>query len=172
MTFLLLLGLLIGWLMLDFWFCRYIVKRITNRWVSWPFVAILFPIALVYPVSDELIAKRKFDKLCAAEEAAFKPVIVNAENRDLRMVLGSPSGLITDDPLPINYGENVYVDLATGEELIRYKSYRVKGGRLIHFLRVSNSNSPLTIGQPSCEPKAVEAILRSFRIVRTYEKTK
>jgi hypothetical protein len=168
MTLLLLLGLLAGWVMLDVSVCFYIDKKFKNRWISWPFVMILFPAILVFPVSDELIAKRKFDKLCAEEEAAFKPVIVNAENRDLRMVLDSPNGKVTDDPILIEFGENLYVDLATGEELIRFKSYRLIGGRLIHFLGVSNSNSPLTIGNSSCSPKAVDEILRSFRVVRTH----
>jgi hypothetical protein len=167
MTLLLLLALLAGWVLLDLKICFLIEEKVKRRWISWPLVIILFPVILVFPVSDELIAKRKFDKLCAQEEAAFKPVIINAENRDLRLVKGAPRGLITNEPLPIEFGESIYVDLATGEEVFRYKVYSVEGGRLIHFLGVSNSNSPLTIGLSSCAPKNAFAIRNSFRIVRT-----
>jgi hypothetical protein len=166
MIFLLLAALATGWAMLDAFICRHIFRSVKNRWLSITFIAILFPLFLIFPLSDELIAKRKFDKLCASEEAAFKPLIVNAENRDLKQIYGLPSGLITDEPLEIYFSEDAYADLATGEELIRYKSYRVVGGRLIRFLGVSNSNSPLTIGLSSCSPKAIEPILRSFRFLK------
>jgi hypothetical protein len=166
MTLLLLLALLAGWVMLDVSICFYIEKKIKNRWISWPLVSIIFPLILVFPVSDELIAKRKFEKLCAAEETSFKPVIVNAENRDLLQVSGGSSGMITDTPLEIRFSESIFLDLATREEVLRFKVYSVKGGRLIHFLGVSNSDSPLTMDPSSCVPKKFHAILGSFRIVR------
>jgi hypothetical protein len=166
MTLLLLLGLLASWVLLDLSLCFYIFKAVKSRWLSVPLVILIFPIVFVFPVSDELIAKRKFDELCAKEDAAFKPVIVNAENRDLLQVRNTPTGFITNDPLQIDFTESIYLDLATGEELLKYKVYSVQGGRLIRFLGVSNSNSPLTIGHSSCAPKNADALKRSFRLIR------
>jgi hypothetical protein len=113
-----------------------------------PAVATIFVVLVLLPVADEIVGGFQFRSLCAG-------AVAHVEVRDVAgrvaRYRGDPiDARLPGTAIPILYSHIEYSDVKTGELIARYDRFIAKGGLLVRTLRLSESNSPLTMGRSDC----------------------
>lgn len=150
MSGILLLAVIGIWIAIVVKLKRLVAQRIPPA-APWRRAAIVaFVLTMVaLPVADEIVGGIQLWSLCR-ERAVLKLGVKNPAGRVTRY-----SGEPIDEPLagtaiPILHSHIEYHDVATGELVAAYERYVAKGGLFIRTLGISQRNSPLVIGSPSC----------------------
>jgi hypothetical protein len=77
----------------------------------------------------------------------------NPQGRTTRYSANPSNEIVPGTAIRIYHTRSEYVDVDTGELVLRLDSYVVKGGLFIRALGISENNSPLTIDPTSCSPE-------------------
>lgn len=144
MTGLFLLAVLGVWLAVATFVARMIGRFFKSQFKKIAAVLISFMLVLVLPFSDELIGVYQMNSLCSKN--GFPPMAAFEKQRGRTLV--SRMSLFKPVPgtlLETEMAEKTYVDELSGEVVIRFSIYRVRGGWLIRGLGISENNSPLIV---------------------------
>jgi hypothetical protein len=113
---------------------------------------LLFLALLVFPVLDEIIGGFQFRALCA-RNPNFEIGVADPRGRTTRYSANPSNEIVPGAAIRIYHTRDEYTDVNTGELVVRLDNYLAKGGLFIRALGISENNSPLTIGRPSCSPQ-------------------
>ena len=136
------------------WACVAMTKAVTRRMRSRPWRWITAPVLLatllVLPILDEIVGGFQFRALC--ENATLKIDAEKARGKTVKVVIEPSNQVLHGLALKTYHSHLSFRDAETDAEVAQYDRYSVEGGRLIRALGMSESNAPLTIGQPYCSP--------------------
>lgn len=149
MTGLLLLAVVGLWV----WACvaitRAALRRVPSPPWRWLVAPTLFTALLILPVVDEIVGGFQFRALC--EKGAVLQLGVKKPAGRITRYVGDPIDAdVSGTAIPILRSHIEYHDVATGELVASHDRYVAKGGFFVRLLGISENNSPLTIGAPSC----------------------
>lgn len=142
------------WFLLAFLFTLWMGRRfVSERW-RWPVGLVMYPVLLLLPVVDELVARPQIEQLCR-EGAVLK---IDEQKIKGRRVKYSAEPLNADVPgtaIPVTYTKAVFRDAGTDEELGSRGRYVIAGGWLIRKMSFSESTPPL-FARAYCAPSEGE----------------
>ena len=126
------------------------------RWIprlNWrPLVGILvFFVFMSIPVADEIVGGFQFRALCR-DGATLKIDAQKAKGKIVKSIASPSNEILHGTAIAINHSHIIISDVRTGDEIAIYERYAAEGGWLIRALGISESNSPLTLGEHSCSP--------------------
>lgn len=166
MTGLFLLLVVFVWVLFSVFISFLVSRRIESKVFKVILSSLIFIALLFVPLADEIIAKNEFMELCdrGTEMKFNKDSIVG---KKVKLVVDD-EGLVKDLWVDINEFSWRYLDVDSGLLMLSYKTYRAKGGWLIRFFGVSESDSPL-IFNSECGPKNINGFLKDMNINVSYE---
>jgi hypothetical protein len=132
---------------------RWVGARVKSPPWRMPATGLVFVGLLVLPIADELVGGLQFRALCAKNASEFQMGVADPQGRTTKLTIGPANRYLENTAIPIRHSRREYRDTTTQELVVAFDSYSATGGLFIHALGISNSNSPLTIGQPSCSPQ-------------------
>ena len=149
MTGALLFAVVVFWLWTSVQLTRLVLRNIS----SWKWRRVIAPVIfialIILPVMDEIIGGFQFRTLCE-KSATIKLGVKNPVGRTTRY-MGEPiDEAVPGTYIPIFHSHIEYHDVMTNELVAQYDRYVAKGGILVRAVGISENNSPLTIGSPSC----------------------
>lgn len=121
-----------------------------SRW-RWFAVALVFAVLFTMPVLDELVGRRQFDALCAAnssiqvDPATARGRTVYDAHAEFVKVEGTWLDVVS---LPVRF-----VDARTGETVVGFREFRARGGWLAQTVGFPEGRTPLTF-EGTCSPAA------------------
>lgn len=166
MTGLLLLAVVGLWI----WACVAITKaamrRVSSERWRWIVGLALFSVLLILPVLDEIVGGFQFRALCK-RNAVVHLGQQNPQGKITRVTINPLNEIVPSTAVRIYRSHVEYHDVATGELVAMFDEYTAKGGLLIRLLGISESNSPLTIGRPSCSGEREVALPKAlnFKVI-------
>jgi len=144
---LILLFVLLIWLTIVVLLVRFITKKIPARWWKLPFSVGVFIVLLALPLLDEIIGREQFKQLCE------KNAVIQA---DPKITTGKKAYLaktsrveIENSWVPIFLKEWNFIDVSTGNTIVRYYTLKASGG---WFSRSITEGGMPIIFKSNCEP--------------------
>lgn len=137
------------WLLLAVFLTKFFVTKLPENWRGMPIRALVFLGLLPLPLTDEIVGKIQFDRLCQ-ENSTIQ--VDRAKATGKTVYLDSPPDIqIQGTWVPIRLQHWRYVDATTREPVVSYNILHAKGGRFIRALGISEGNAPLLF-HGYCEP--------------------
>lgn len=159
---LLMIAIAIGWLIAAIAITTWIAARAKSPPMKAAVSVLVFPLALIAPVVDEVIGAWQFSALC--KQYAVQTIdVAHAMNRRVLYVLRGADRFAEGTAVRIRIDPIVYRDAETGLELVSYHTLHAEGGWLIRTLGISETKSPLLFGR-GCGPENQDAFKKKFNI--------
>lgn len=140
------------------WVCVAVARALMRRLQMQPWRSLAgftaFAALLVAPVADEIVGGFQFRALCE-KNAVFRVGVENPEGRVTRFSANPANEILMGTALTIYDTGIEYIDVQSGEIVVKFHRYVAKGGIFIRSLGISENNSPITMGRPSCSPEQV-----------------
>ena len=142
MTGLLLGAVFLVWLAACAWAAHWIRKRLPHRWRIPITEFLIFGLLLPLPLIDEIVGGVQFARLCRLHDA----IQVNKDTAKGRTayLLDQRDMWLNNSAVPIRLQKWTFVDVTTREILVEWRELYASGGHLIHMLKISEGNVPLT----------------------------
>ena len=160
MTGLLLLIVAAVWLWVVIWFANKIGRLLPKKW--WGLAAKLSVAALLLPLPliDEIVGGMQFAELCKQHDV----IQVDRERAKGKTVylLDQPSTWIENLAVPVRLQKTTFVDVTTREPVLNYVMVYAEGGKLIHALKISEGDEPMTF-KSTCVPNKHLDLFRLFK---------
>ena len=151
MAGLLVLVVVVAWLLLSIRLAMLVAAKVRAGLARALVACTAFASLFVAPVADELAGGFQFRTLCS--KASFQLGVPDPAGRTTRVTIKPSNQYLSDTAIPIRHSHIEYNDVGTGDLVVAFDRYVAEGGLLIRTLGFSNSNSPLTLGSPSCSPE-------------------
>lgn len=166
MTGLLLLLVAGLWLVVVVFVSRWVGSLAKAPWRRAVVGGLAFALLLPLPLLDEIVGGYQFRSLCRANASEYRLGVPDPEGRTAKVVVDPSNRYISGKNLRIRHSRVTYLDAKTGEEILSFDRYVAEGGVLIRTLGISESNSPLTVGRPSCSPEQIkrESASRTYKL--------
>ena len=143
MTGLFLIALAIAWLAVAVAITRWTTRRFRSTALKLVSSLLVFPVLLVAPLTDELIGAHQFETLCKKDGRPEPVALEKARGLALLVNLGQFQP-VADTILETQAAMYTYSDVQSEKPILRFHTYRTKGGWLIRALGFSETNAPLT----------------------------
>lgn len=112
---------------------------------------VVFPVVLLLPLIDEMIAQPQFEALCR-ENAVLVIDAQAVRGRSVKLTFEPSNARLTRMAVPVTYSRVVFRDATTGEAYGSFNRYDANGGWLIRALGISEGDSPLWMRRSYCSP--------------------
>lgn len=153
----LILGL---WVAAVAWAVSRMARLISASWWKPVALAVVTLSLVALPFLDEIVGRHQFNALCA-QSATLQIHVPEAKGRVARYIGGPVNERVEGTAIPIHHTRLRYVDSSSNEVLVSFNRYVAKGGFLITALGISENNSPLLIGRPTCSPELTRGEMAS-----------
>lgn len=126
-----------------------LAKALPARWWRWPVAGVALAAALVAPLLDEIIGGRQFAARCQANAS----IHIDRKSGVGRRVYEAEAAFVDVEGtvLPVRSLRVDFIDADTGEPIVGYRDFSVRGGWLSQWLRFSETRVPLTF-EGECSP--------------------
>ena len=159
---LLMIAIAIGWLIAAIAITTWIAARAKSPPMKAALSVLVFPLALIAPVVDEVIGAWQFSALC--KQYAIQ--MIDEEHAMNRRVLsvGREGGRLAEwTAVRIRIQPWIYKDAETGNVLVSYHTLHADGGWLMQTLGISETKRPLVFPN-ACGPADRDAFKKKFNV--------
>lgn len=113
---------------------------------------IAFPIVLISPLSDEIVAAPQVHRICS-EGAVIHVKPERAEGKEVRIIVSPSWEKMSGTIVPISYSHFSFRVIGSDEEIASFNIYHVSGGVLSRFINFNNVSTPWLINTSECYPE-------------------
>lgn len=149
MTGLLLAVVLLMWLAACVWVAQIAGRRFPKRWWGKAVQILIAVLLMPLPLIDEIVGGVQFDELCKVHNT-IQVDRASAKDRTVYL-LDQTSTRIGGLAVPVRLQNWTFVDATTREAVLAYVMLYAEGGKLIHAVKFSEGDEPMTF-KSSCIP--------------------
>lgn len=162
MTGILLLIVIAIWGAIVVWLAKMITKKLPKTWWHNLIDILVCMVLLPLPLIDEIVGARQFEQLCK-DNSTIQVDRATAVGKTVYFV-PQPDVEVKGTWVRIVLKTHLFIDAATGENVVSYNTLIAEGGRFIRSLGIFEGGMPLTF-RGTCVPNAnIKNLFKSLEI--------
>ena len=163
-----LLFLVLVWLVACLQIAKALIKRADSS-IAKLFIAATTPFLIISPLIDELIGRYEFEALCQKNANNFQILAKDIGGRITEFRSNPKAKLLESAAINIYHHGSEYVDIHTGEVIVRFDWYEAEAGVLAKTLHVFENDKPLIIKPSVCSPeqRRMESVTKTLNFTVT-----